>query len=69
MCVLTAPKVFIFNAFGLSSVLDPEGDSEAGVVVVAAQCSLSAITVEDVETGKQLFPFSISCQVLDQTER
>ncbi len=56
ICVLTTPKVFALNEKGQSTVLDPDGDTEARIVEAAKQCPLSAITVEDADTGKRLFP-------------
>lgn len=56
ICVLTTPNVFALNENAQSTVVDPEGDTEARIVAAAEQCPLSAITVEDIETGETLFP-------------
>lgn len=56
ICVLTAPDVFALNDKGQSAVMNPDGDTEECIVEAAKQCPLSAITVDDAETGKRLFP-------------
>ncbi len=56
MCVATAPGVFAHNENRQSTVIDPEGDSEEKIFEAAANCPVSAIRVEDVETGERLFP-------------
>lgn len=56
MCVLTTPNVFALNDNGQSTVMNSDGDTEERIVEAAKQCPLSAITVEDAETGKRLFP-------------
>lgn len=56
MCVLTSPSVFALDEGGQSIVVDPEGDTEDGVLDAAEQCPMSAIVVEDAETGRTLFP-------------
>ncbi len=56
ICTLTTPRVFALDENGQSAVLDPDGDTEARIVEAAKQCPLSAINVEDAETGKTLFP-------------
>lgn len=56
MCVLTSPNVFALNDNGQSTVMNSEGDTEERIVEAAKQCPLSAITVEDAESGEKLFP-------------
>ena len=56
MCVLTSPSVFALDGKGQSIVVDPAGDMEERVVDAAEQCPMSAITVDDAETGSRLFP-------------
>ncbi len=58
ICVLTTPKVFALNKNGQSTVMNSVGDTGARILEAATQCPLSAITVEDAETGKRLFPSS-----------
>lgn len=54
ICVLLVPKVFALNEKGQSTVVNPDGDTEARIIQAAQQCPQSAITVEDAEKGKRL---------------
>jgi ferredoxin len=56
MCETFAPHVFQLNDNRQSEVVDPAGDSEEKILEAAENCPVSAITVEDAETGEQLFP-------------
>jgi len=56
MCETFAPKVFRLNDNRQSEAVDPSGDSEKKILEAAENCPVSAITVEDAETGEQLFP-------------
>jgi ferredoxin len=55
-CINTARATFALDESGKSSVVNPQGNPEAIVIEAAESCPVSAITVEDAETGKQLFP-------------
>jgi ferredoxin len=56
MCESIAPKVFTLNDNRQSEVVDPAADSEEKILEAAENCPVSAIFVEDAETGEQLFP-------------
>ena len=56
MCETFAPHVFRLNDNRQSEAVDPSGDSEEKILEAAENCPVSAITVEDAETGEQLFP-------------
>jgi ferredoxin len=56
MCETYAPNVFKLNENRQSEAVDPAADSEAKVLEAAENCPVSAIIVEDAETGEQLFP-------------
>lgn len=56
MCETFAPNVFKLNDERQSEVVDPAADSEEKILEAAENCPMSAIIVEDVETGEQLFP-------------
>jgi ferredoxin len=56
MCEAIAPKVFKLNDNRQSEVVDPTADTEAKIIEAAENCPVSAIFVEDAETGEQLFP-------------
>ncbi len=56
MCEAIAPKVFRLDENRQSEAVDPAGDTEAKIVEAAENCPVSAIFVEDAETGERLFP-------------
>lgn len=56
MCETFAPNVFRLNGDRQSEAVDPTGDSEEKILEAAENCPMSAIIVEDTESGEQLFP-------------
>ena len=56
MCETFAPNVFRLNDDRQSEAVDPAGDSNEKVMEAAENCPMSAIIVEDADTGEQLFP-------------
>lgn len=56
MCVTFATKAFTLNDNRQSEVADPGADTEEAILEAAENCPVSAITVEDAETGERLFP-------------
>jgi ferredoxin len=56
MCESIAPKVFQLNDNRQSEVVNPAGDTEEKILEAAENCPVSAIFVEDAETGERLFP-------------
>jgi ferredoxin len=56
MCEAIATKTFRLNDDRQSEVVNPEGDSVEKVLEAAENCPVSAIFVEDAETGERLFP-------------
>ena len=56
MCETFAPKTFRLNDNRQSEAVDPDGDTVEKIIEAAENCPVSAILVEDVETGEQLFP-------------
>jgi len=56
MCETIAPKVFVLNANRQSEAVNPEGDTVEKILEAAENCPVSAIIVEDAETGERLFP-------------
>ena len=56
MCEALAPAVFRLNAARQSEAVDPTGDTEENVLEAAENCPVSAIFVEDAQTGARLFP-------------
>ena len=56
MCESFATKTFRLNDNRQSEVVNPEGDSVENILEAAENCPVSAIFVEDAETGERLFP-------------
>lgn len=56
MCESIAPNVFQLDENRQSKVADPDGDSVEKILEAAENCPVSAIVVEDAETGERLFP-------------
>ena len=56
MCVTIAARAFRLNEDRQSEAVDPTGDSVEKILEAAENCPVSAILVEDAETGEQLFP-------------
>ena len=56
MCESIAPQVFELNADRQSEAVNPAGDTEEKILEAAESCPVSAIFVEDADTGERLFP-------------
>lgn len=56
MCEAVAPKVFRLDENRQSEVANPAAASEEVIIEAAENCPVSAIIVEDAETGERLFP-------------
>jgi ferredoxin len=56
MCEALAPAVFRLNANRQSEAINPAADTEAKILEAAENCPVSAIFVEDAQTGIRLFP-------------
>ena len=56
MCETIAPQVFQLNANRQSDAVNPAGDTMEKILEAAENCPVSAIFVEDTETGERLFP-------------
>lgn len=55
-CVQAAPKVFKLDAKMIAEVIDPKADTDEKIVLVAKICPTKAISLEEEETGKRIFP-------------
>jgi ferredoxin len=55
-CMQAAPKVFKLDAKMIAEVIDPKGDTDEKILLAAKICPTKAISVEEEETGKKLFP-------------
>ena len=56
MCETFAARTFRLNDDRQSEVVNPEGDDHEKILEAAENCPVSAIFVEDAETGERLFP-------------
>ena len=56
MCESIAPRVFQLNEDRQSEAVNPTGDTEEKILEAAENCPVSAIFVEDADTGERLFP-------------
>ena len=56
MCESFAPHGFQLHANRQSEAVNPAGDTEEKILEAAENCPVSAIFVEDTETGERLFP-------------
>ena len=56
MCTTIAPDVFQLNEERQSEAANPAGDTVDQILEAAENCPVSAITVEDADSGEQLFP-------------
>lgn len=54
ICTQIAPKVFALNEDGQSTVVNTDGETSDRIQEAVAGCPLSAIVVEDAETGKRV---------------
>lgn len=58
MCTTIAPGVFALNDDRQSEAVNPGGDTEGKILEAAENCPVSAIVLEDAETGERLFPIT-----------
>ncbi len=56
MCETFATHTFALNADRQSEAVNAEGDPLEQILEAADNCPVSAISVEDAETGERLFP-------------
>lgn len=56
MCEAFAAGTFRLNEKRQSEAVDPKGSTLEQILEAAENCPVSAITVEDAETGERLFP-------------
>jgi ferredoxin len=56
MCEALLPTVFRLDANRQSEAFNPQGDTEEKILEAAENCPVSAIFVEDAQTGARLFP-------------
>ncbi len=55
-CLQASPKVFKLDAKMIAEVIDAKGDTDEKILLAAKICPTKAITLEEEETGKRIFP-------------
>lgn len=56
-CIAIAPQTFALDDAGKAILLDTSTTDEKSVVLDAAQaCPVAAIYIEEIKTGKRIFP-------------
>ena len=55
-CMQTAPHIFGLDKNKQSKVMDPNTEDKTKLLAAAESCPVGAISVIEIETGKQLFP-------------
>lgn len=55
-CVQVTPKVFKLDEKFISVVMDPRGDTDEKILLAAKVCPTKAISPEDEESGRKVFP-------------
>jgi ferredoxin len=56
MCVQVGPAIFGLDKNRQSKVMDEQTEDLNVLLAAAEACPVGAITVEEVDTGKRLFP-------------
>jgi ferredoxin len=55
-CLQVTPKVFKLDAKMIAEVIDPRGDSDEKILFAAKLCPTKAISLEEEDSGKKIFP-------------
>ena len=55
-CIQVSPKVFKLDAKMTAEVIDPKADTDEKILFAAKLCPTKAISLEEEETGKKVFP-------------
>jgi ferredoxin len=55
-CIQASPKVFKLDNTMIAEVIDAKGDSDERILLAAKICPTKAITLNEEETGKKLYP-------------
>ena len=55
-CIQASPKVFKLDAKMIAEVIDPKGDTDEKILLAAKICPTKAISLEEEETGKKIYP-------------
>jgi ferredoxin len=55
-CIQATPKVFKLDKTMIAEVIDPKGDSDDKIILAAKICPTKAISLEEEDTGKKIYP-------------
>ena len=55
-CIQATPKVFKLDKTMIAEVIDSKGDSDEKILLAAKICPTKAISLEEEETGKKIYP-------------
>lgn len=55
-CIQATPKVFKLDKTMIAEVIDSRGDSDEKILLAAKICPTKAISLEEEETGKKIYP-------------
>ena len=55
-CIQATPKVFKLDKTMIAEVIDPKGDSYEKILLAAKICPTKAISLEEEDTGKKIYP-------------
>jgi ferredoxin len=55
-CIQATPKVFKLDKTMIAEVIDPKGDSDEKILLAAKICPTKAISLEEEDTGKRIYP-------------
>ncbi len=55
-CIQATPKVFKLDKTMIAEVIDPRGDSDEKILLAAKICPTKAISLEEEDTGKKIYP-------------
>ena len=55
-CIQATPKVFKLDKTMIAEVIDPKGDSDEKILFAAKICPTKAISLEEEDTGKKIYP-------------
>ena len=55
-CIQATPKVFKLDAKMIAEVIDPKGDTDDKILLAAKICPTKAISLDEEETGKKIYP-------------
>ena len=55
-CIQATPKVFKLDKTMIAEVIDPKGESDEKILLAAKICPTKAISLEEEDTGKKIYP-------------